>query len=206
MCSGRRSWAVAVEASAVCVRRLLSTTSKNELSEAEELFRSQQSQDHSPEAWGAFAEQYDRSFSNKFRRYSAAVLGEIAVRQSDRETAGALQLLDVGCGTGAMFDAVAEAHASTQATQEAAQHAPHWFGRSIDRYVGVDFSEEMVQFCRHRASHRPASSTLSASFQQVCVEPLCALACSADALICSFTKLAARLQCYALSSLTPTRR
>lgn len=195
VCSARASWIAAVKASAGAARssqRLLSTASHGGLSDAEELFRSQQSQDHSPEAWGAFAEQYDRSFSNKFRRYSAAVLGEIAARQQGDRGAAApasLQLLDIGCGTGAMFDALVEAHARTSSKRlQESEDAQHLFGRSIDRYFGVDFSEEMVQFCRHRANHRPPPTTLSASFKQVRAGPACVSTCPGDALICKIAQ------------------
>ena len=109
---------------------------------AGELFAQQQAKDHSDSAWGTYAAQYDHGFGVKFQRYASGVLDILS-------RAGALHssqtLLDIGCGTGAVLDAISQQYAHSGECNLPSQ------------YIGIDFSQEMIDYCVSEKSKQVAS-------------------------------------------------
>ena len=88
-------------------------------------FEEQQNADFKEKAWGDASEIYDRSFGNKFRAYAKTSLDYISKNTT--------RIVDIGCGSGALFDVLKE----------------NKF-RNVSSYVGVDFSQDMVDVCNSK--------------------------------------------------------
>jgi hypothetical protein len=157
-----------------------------------DLFQQQQRADYSGAAWGKFADEYDRSFGYKFRSYARAVLqgvgGRLGRDGASMSVSSPRALLDIGCGTGAVFDALVAMRRNrpgddgggggkTPIPDAVAAADAEKVLRGIDEVVCVDFSEEMVEFCnRTKSSPSPSSLSggrpLTARFQQGNAEKL----------------------------------
>ena len=147
-----------------------------EREEASALFLDQQAMDYQPSAWGWTAELYDRSFGTKFRLYAAAVLEDVNAQWDKHHSGGGgggdtggdstkpQSLLDIGCGTGATFDALLQMQIQQE---QVALHRGAALNNvnSIRTFTGVDFSGEMVDVCRRK--HEVISIPDSASLREV---------------------------------------
>jgi len=106
-------------------------------------FERQQQQDHISEKWNS-ANAYDRTFGEKFKAFADAAFSFCPVPPR--------VVLDVGCGSGAMFDVLSK----QQGTLDS---------KDVDQYVGIDFATNMIQKCLEKRDLLEARRSCSAQFQ-----------------------------------------
>ena len=98
-------------------------------------FEKQQREDYRMAGWGEASELYERSFGNKFRAYAKEALNFVKDRS---------RIIDVGCGSGALFDVLKQ-------------------NENVESYLGVDFSEEMIDICNSKKNQ--SVDDINASFR-----------------------------------------
>eukprot|EP01064_Diplonema_japonicum_P027898 TRINITY_DN4158_c0_g1_i1.p1 TRINITY_DN4158_c0_g1~~TRINITY_DN4158_c0_g1_i1.p1 ORF type:complete len:312 (+),score=74.18 TRINITY_DN4158_c0_g1_i1:63-998(+) len=97
-----------------------------------QLFKNQQKADFTPEMWGGAATEYERAFGGKLESYARQVIED----HMDRSNMGAV--LDVGCGTGAVWDALKGT------------------GAQCKSFTGIDYSEDMINKAKQKLTHTPS--------------------------------------------------
>ena len=108
------------------------SSSSNSSSPAD-LFAAQQQADYTASQWGAACTEYDRAFGRKLEAYAADALRLLQERRTASPAQGMGDVLDVGCGPGAVMDALC--HADAHGLSKTAH----------DSFTGIDFSLEMVR-------------------------------------------------------------
>jgi ubiquinone/menaquinone biosynthesis C-methylase UbiE len=100
-------------------------------------FELQQAADYRASNWGRAASNYDRAFSGKFEAYATEALDRLQCASKGSIST----LLDVGCGTGAVANALAE----------------HNLENSVGKLACIDFSPDMVRVANQKLATREPS-------------------------------------------------
>eukprot|EP00301_Raphidiophrys_heterophryoidea_P000931 c10463_g1_i1.p1 GENE.c10463_g1_i1~~c10463_g1_i1.p1 ORF type:complete len:364 (+),score=76.45 c10463_g1_i1:145-1092(+) len=108
-------------------------TSSTSTTKIHEFFNKQQASDRDPGRWGVGATEYEQTFSSKFEYFAGQAL-DIFQRDLPQKHFEHLQILDVGCGTGAVAVALKS----------------HPLGKRVDSLRGIDFSAEMIELAKQK--------------------------------------------------------
>eukprot|EP00746_Dinoflagellata_sp_MGD_P118321 gnl/MRDRNA2_/MRDRNA2_54471_c0_seq1.p1 gnl/MRDRNA2_/MRDRNA2_54471_c0~~gnl/MRDRNA2_/MRDRNA2_54471_c0_seq1.p1 ORF type:complete len:203 (+),score=30.84 gnl/MRDRNA2_/MRDRNA2_54471_c0_seq1:42-650(+) len=109
------------------------------------LFRAQQQADNTASCWSDAAHRYEEAFGEEYAGFASSALDALLARMGNDFK----DLLDIGCGSGAVLAALSEGHPAF---------------RQLDRMLAVDFSPGMLEVYRRHARSARAKGALPCGF------------------------------------------